>query len=259
MTRLDILEITPELISDRRQAYLSTLPAAQEYYLETLVSESCFYALSRAGHDLGYLALKHKMLTELYLIPGQTDSEAKDIFTAICEQLTIETALCKAFDKPLLTLCRQTAKVILPVAWLFRDWLPGPDAALPTEVTCRLAQPCDRELIQAHHDDFFTDSEITRLTADQGLWLYFRQTQLSACGLVQPIVAGSQARDIGMVVSPSSRGSGLGLRVVKHLAGLCMAQGLEPVCGCSGDNQASRRTLDKAGFASRYALLLARF
>lgn len=257
MSLLDIFEITPERISEKRQAYLSTLPAAQEYYLETQVSESRFYALSHAGHDLGYLALKHNTLTELYLIPGQTDSEA--LFTAICEQLLIESALCKAFDKPLLTLCRQTAKLITPVAWLYRDWLPGPDAALPTEVTCRLAQPRDRELIQAHHDDFFTDSEITRLTAEQGLWLYFRQTQLSACGLVQPIVAGSQARDIGMVVSPGSRGSGLGLKVVKHLAGLCVAQGLEPVCGCSGDNQASRRTLDKAGFASRYALLLARF
>jgi GNAT superfamily N-acetyltransferase len=107
------------------------------------------------------------------------------------------------------------------------------------------------------HDGFFDDEDEIRsyLQKNARLFIYRHGATPVACGIVKQVVECRNDYDVGMVVAPSERGKGYGAQVVNHLKHFCIAQGWNPIAGCSVDNPASKRSLEHAGFVSKHQLI----
>jgi GNAT superfamily N-acetyltransferase len=60
---------------------------------------------------------------------------------------------------------------------------------------------------------------------------------------------------VGMLVHPEHRKRGVGTYIIQYLKEYCMQNLWRPICGCAKQNVSSRKTLERAGFVSKYDLL----
>ena len=137
----------------------------------------------------------------------------------------------------------------------FREVL-DPGFAPRADIAVRAATAADIGNILAVHDGFFDDrAEIeSYLAPGARLFLFYESGTLAGCGIAKRIVPGRSDFDIGMVVAPAHRNKGLGAYIVGWLKDHCLAAGFRPVAGCHAGNTASRRALERAGFADRHRI-----
>ena len=121
----------------------------------------------------------------------------------------------------------------------------------------RLGTTANVDSVWLMHDGFFEDrDEIERYAADDRLFLYETPAdELVGCGILTRVIADYDAVDVGMVVAEAHRRRGIGAYIVAHLKHHCLTSGDRPICGCSADNQSSRRTLESAGFVTAHSLV----
>jgi predicted GNAT family acetyltransferase len=58
-----------------------------------------------------------------------------------------------------------------------------------------------------------------------------------------------------MWVNPQYRRQGIATKIISYLKNNCIDSNQRPICGCAYENFASQKTLEKAGFVSKYKLL----
>lgn len=243
-------------ITDLRTQYLDQLPEAQEFYLELLVQSGNTFLISAHDHRAGYFILGGQAnLLEFFLIPDY-QTQADSLLAHIIQAFNLQEALCKTFDHLLLACCFQFQKRVSPGGFLFREYHKVANPPMFPDVSHRLATMQDfSKLCTINVEIFETNEDIREFIEKQRIFLFEKEQELVGFGIFSRIIEGRPAHDIGMLVDKAYQRQGYGSYIIHFLADFCEENGWLPVCGCDYKNTASRRTLEKAGFVSKYRLL----
>jgi GNAT superfamily N-acetyltransferase len=246
----------PAAASDLRTEYLDLLPEPQELFVENLVAKGSVWSIRQDDHGIGYAVIHgDETLVELH-VSRHAVRHLTGAFDVLVENAGVRRILAKSFDAALLFAafsrpCRfQTAGMLYRII---------ADSAFTenARVKVRSATRDDvANLLRLGADFFDGRAEIEDYISTDGLLIYqTREGVALGAGVMKRVVAGRDDFDIGMVVHPEHRRQGQGAYIIAHLKSHCLEQGLRPICGCSVDNLASQRTLERGGFASRHRLV----
>jgi RimJ/RimL family protein N-acetyltransferase len=249
------MENVTEIPESLRTAYLTSILESQELYVEYRSQHGQKFILHEEQRRIGYAVVDEGTIVEFFLV-----DEAIPKLPLVFEFLLTETkatgALCQTFDPVMLTAASSKPARTQTHGNLFRkivdrSFTPDPN------ITVRLGTGEDIPTILTMHDDFFDNNEeITTYIRLDGLFLYHNtEGALIGCGISRQIVPSLNYYDIGMVVNPEHRGQRLGAYIIAHLKHHCLELGYRPVCGCDAENIASRRSLERAGFATVHSLV----
>lgn len=235
-----------------RSDYLDHLPEPQELYLEVRVRAGRTFALEGDGAWAGYAVAHDGALVELHCVRPERLGAALETACAAADARRI---VAKTFDAPLMAMALERAAGWSIIGRLYRDIVD--DGFQPTPgLEIRPAAPDELDAVNDVDRAFFSDPEVTaELIGKGGLLLYLRDGEILGCGLAERVIAGRPDIDIGMAVAHAHRGHGLGAYIIAHLKRVCLDRGERPICGHHAKNHASRRSLERAGFASRHRLV----
>jgi GNAT superfamily N-acetyltransferase len=237
-----------------RHECLLRRPYAQESYLESLAREAELIELECDGAKCGYALVRDSCIVEFFVYPTSPVDETA-VLESVVSLTGAEAALCQSFDSVMTDACSSLGWESKTVAHLFRSFN---NSVIDVGLEAQLATIDCLSVVKAVHDGFFDSEDEIRSYLDEEharLFLYYRDSQAVSCGIIKRVVACRNSYDIGMVVAPAYRGTGYGAAVVSHLKHFCLAQGWQPVAGCSVDNVASKRSLERAGFTSEHQLI----
>ncbi len=251
---------TLQKIENLRNQYLDELFEAQELYLELMVRNGQPYLIKLNSNPIGYFVLIDKTtLLEYYLEPAYIN-QADTVFGRILEKFQVKMAFCKSFDHTLLVCCATYQAKASAGGVLFREQVEKPAPNIAKGVDIRLASSADIPTIAAVNEEVFEQfEEIVEWVSRQLVFLFEQDKALVGFGIYTPVIKGRPECDIGMLVTESYRGQGYGTYIIRTMANYCREHGYRPICGCDIQNVASRRCLEKAGFVSRYRLLVFEF
>ena len=243
-------------IADLRTQYLDSLPEAQEYYLELLVQKGKPFLISTGSHQIGYFIIRQDAtLLEYFLLP-EYQTQADTVLEQIIHKYELKSALCKTFNHLLLSCCVQCQKQVSVGGFLFREYHPVSNPPIFPNLTHRMAaMPDFPKLCAINVEVFDENNEIREYIEKQRIFLFEKGQKLVGFGIFSCIIAGRPEHDIGMLVDKPFQRQGYGQYIIRFLTDFCIENGWQPVCGCAYENTASRRTLEKAGYISKYRLL----
>jgi RimJ/RimL family protein N-acetyltransferase len=238
-----------------RRAYMDSLSEPQELYVEQLVAMGRAYSLGLDGEEVGYGVVADESVVEFYVDDRGIDT-MPTLFRTLIANSGATGALCKTFDTRMMAAVACMPARTRTSGYLFRvirdhGFVGDPD------IRPRFGTLTDVDSVLSIHDGFFTDrSEIERYVTDGRMYLYEAASgDLLGCGILTRFVPDLGAVDVGMVVAPAHRRRGVGTHIVAHLKHRCLEVGDRPICGCSADNEASRRALENAGFTTLHSLI----
>ncbi len=250
--RVEAVASTPEGL---RRADLASLAEPQELYVEQLVAMGQAYALASGPEIQGYFVVAGETMVEFYVADAGLETLPAFFGAAIAESGATR-ALCKTFDARMVTAAASRPATTRTAGFLFRKVRDRTFVADP-QCRPRLGTAVDVDSVWSMHDGFFEDrDEVERYAADDRLFLYeTADDELVGCGILTRVIADHDAVDVGMVVAEARRRRGIGAYIVAHLKHHCLKRGDRPICGCSADNQNSRRALENAGFVTAHSLI----
>jgi GNAT superfamily N-acetyltransferase len=234
-----------------RQNRLMRLSAPQELFIETLVTNGAAHSLELAGREIGYVVTSSgDQLVELYIEDSRL-TYAWQALDALTQAFGVRSILAQSFDPLLMFLGLGSDSLGVTRGLLYRV-IADPSFESRSDIVACPARGADIAELAALSDDFFDGKqEINAYFAAEGLYLYRGANgNLIGAGVLKPVISGIDGVDIGMVVAPRYRSRGYGSYIVRHLKAHCMTKGWRPICGCSIDNVASQRALERGGFAS---------
>lgn len=254
VTELNV-EAIGQIPSKLRRAYLDSLSEPQELYIDQLVAAGHTYSLSIDGEEVGYGVVAERNVVEFYV-----DDRGLATMTALFRLLVASSestgALCKTSDTRMMAAAASEPARTRTSGYLFRSIREHGFVDYPN-IRPRVGTTIDVESVLSIHDGFFSNrSEIERYITAGQMYLYESAAgDLLGCGILTRFVPDRGAVDVGMVVAPAHRRRGIGSQIVAHLKHCCLEVGDRPICGCSADNEASRRALENAGFATAHSLI----
>lgn len=252
---IQILKTERHEIVALRRAYFNSLPCFQELYVEMLVNESACFQLVIEQREAGYFILTpSNILVEFYLFEEYVPI-CNEVFLTIAREKAIQSVYCKTFDALLLDCCLQHTTKQQVIGCLFRDCFNTPDFPL-NELSCRFATMTDYPFLLNQEDGLYeTPEELTQFVGGGNLLMYMKGNDLYGCGYLIQVHPEWGYYDIGMWVNPLFRKQGIATGIVSSLKQRCLENKWIPICGCAYDNTASRKTLEKNGFISKYKLI----
>ena len=253
-----MIELLPAVdlhgIQEQRRNYMMGLPYVQELYAEERVWESEYFIIKVDSAMAGYICVgADKTLYEFYLMKSAL-LLSQEIFKYLIDMKYITSAYCKSFDHLLLSLCFDFYKQAVCSAYMFRDDIGMKDSSRKNmDIFVRLAGKDDIGSIIEMSGDFFCGLEenISR----EEVFVFYADDVLLGAGSCKKVWDGMNFYDIGMVVAEGHRNKGIGTFIISNLKEYCYNNGRIPVCGCSYKNHASKKTLEKAGFAARHRII----
>lgn len=251
MTKISTAELSSR--ESLRRECLINRPFGQESYLESIAKTAALKEIDLGGTKCGYVLVKDECIVEFFLFPS-CEAKVREVMVAVVETTGAKTALCQSFDVPLRAACEGFSWDSKPVGFLFREF---DKSLLGSNLIAKLANQSQIPEVLSIHDGFFDDEDEICFYLQQNarLFIYRHGETPVACGIVKQVVECRNDYDVGMVVAPNERGKGYGAQVVNHLKHFCIAQGWNPIAGCSVDNPASKRSLERAGFVSKHQLI----
>ncbi len=254
--KIHISRSTISEIDNLRNKYLDSLFESQELYLELFVRKSEFYLILQDEDTAGYCAVfKKSTLTEFY-ITDEYVPQNEVIFNAVKSEFRIKKALCKSFNHLLLGCCLKNFKTIEILGYHFRDYIEKEHDFSGFDISHRPGIPDDFQTIAKINEEVFEEENEIREYLETGrVFMYYHGAIFIGFGIFSVVVPGRPEHDIGMLVHPDHRRTGYGVYIIHHLRHYCMSKGWKPTCGCAVDNIASIKTLEKAGYISKYVML----
>jgi len=247
-------------ISDLREKYFTEIKLSQELMLEWIVNESDYYTIYYNSIRVGYF-IKAEMnyLIEFYLLE-QLLSEKERIFREVLDRYQISLAFCKSFDHVMLTCCQTYCASSSIYGTMFRDYSPEVHVELENDWSVRLATEDDIPQLLNYGSGLYETPEELYFTVSNGMvQLFIMDDNLIGCGFFIRILPNKNYYDLGVWVNPEYRNRGYAGKIISYLKVHCLEYGYIPVCGCTVDNVASRKVLEKNGFISKYCMLLYKF
>jgi GNAT superfamily N-acetyltransferase len=239
-----------------RAEYLDGLPQPQELFVENLVATGTCWSIGRDDRQIGYAVIHGaETLVELHVRTAELRCLVA-AFEELAGACGVRRILAKSFDPTLMFVALLRPRQVRTTGLLYRV-IVDPGFAVDAVIGVRAATPNDLAPLLGLGADFFDGpAEIEDYTAAGGLMIYEAADGVPlGAGVMKRVVPGRDDVDIGMVVDPGRRRRGHGAYIIAHLKAHCLARGWRPICGCAVDNLASRRTLERAGFASRHGLV----
>lgn len=254
--RLLIQQARLEDLADMRAAYLNGLLEAQEALLEVQIPSAAAYSLVVRGRRAGYALIARDTLLEFWIAP-EFLPQSHLIFRKLVAEKAIVRALVKSFDH-LLMACAMDIQVETKVLGiLVRELVKRDLPQLPgVRFTQRGAVETDAPRLLAVDGNVFNHPErMAAAIRAERVRVFEQGDRLVGFGMLKPVLPGRPHVDIGLVIDKPFRLRGYAAYALRDLADYCLAQGLEPISGCSADNLASINLGLRVGFVSRYRLL----
>jgi hypothetical protein len=179
------------------------------------------------------------------------------VLARVVELSGARKALCKSFDAPMMfALFSLPGASVKRNAILFRR-VVDPGVPERSDLAVRASTRGDIPRVLEMHDGFFSgaDEVASYMSTDARLFLFSLGSRIVGSGIAKRVVKTRRDFDIGMVVAPGDRLKGIGTHIASWMKHHCQTSDLNPVCGCSAANRASRRALERAGFAAEHQLL----
>jgi len=238
-----------------RTAYLKSLPHFQELYLEMMLENSECFLLYAGQNDIGYfIKTQSNKLIEFYVFDEFVPYVGL-VFNHILSNHNIVSAICKSFDFLLLENCLIYSKKHNLLGHLFRDTIKAASFPLP-ELSKRPATEDDYDYLLNQEGELYeSPEELMHFIKGRNIILFYNENDLYGCGYLIKVNDGWEYYDIGMWVNPKFRNRGIATGIISHLKQTCLFNNWIPICGCAFENVASKRTLEKNGFISKYKLV----
>ena len=245
-----------ESISNLRELYFTEIKYPQELMLEWMVADGKYFKIIDIESEIGYfIKSEEDDLLEFYLTYSSLNNK-EDIFREILTQQKINTVWCKTFDYILMTCAHTFCKSSKITGTIFRDYTPDLPVNIDSNFEIRTAQKSDIPLLKSHKSDLYESvDELYMMVDKQYILMFEKNNELYGCGFFIKILTDKNYYDIGMWVNPAYRNKGYAAQIISYLKKQCFNNGYIPVCGCAADNTASRKTLEKNGFTSKYSII----
>lgn len=247
-----------EEIQFLREAYLDSLPEPTELYLEMLMKNAISYLIKMDGKEAGYaIAGEDRVLYEFYVVPDHIP-KADEIFSKVLKDLSIKKALCQSFDELFHKMCVANSNKEKVVGYQFREISEPEGHIVVTDLKERPANIGDLDTIRRYREEIFDDSEVEDIPfyINKGSIIIFEEEngEFAGYGMLNRTLPSRNWFDVGMYVNPDKRKGGFGTYIITRMIETARSNGWRPIAGCAEYNKASKRTLEKAGFISRYVL-----
>ncbi|WP_165021371.1 MULTISPECIES: GNAT family N-acetyltransferase [unclassified Dysgonomonas] len=253
-------KVNLDSLKEFREGYFNSIVFAQELFIEWMVAKGeCYLIIDNQEmirKVIGYYIISEDhILIEFYLVPNSLTQKEK-IFKQIIIEKSISKAYCKSFDPILLACCHTFSESNNVIGTLFRDYLLNTYIKLDSNISVRLAKEGDINFLLTFDSDLYETPEELRFTvSNKALYMFEKEKELIGCGYLIRILPDKKDYDIGMWVNPEFRKQGYATQIIAYLKEYCLLHGYRSICGCAVENIASRRTLEKNGFVSKYCLL----
>ncbi|GHV31190.1 hypothetical protein FACS1894177_05200 [Bacteroidia bacterium] len=255
---MEIVKTTFDKIKDYRVEYLNSLPEFQELFIEIMINNSDFYLLKTDNENVGY-AIKNNdsVLIEFYVVNKYVSSN-NDFFRQLLKELSIYEIYCKSFDFLLLNNCLLNSFPYRVIGVLFRDYVE-PLVRTDTEITMLKSDFSSVDFLLNQDNSikelFETEQQLKEYITTDNVFEFYRNNEFVGCGMVLRTNPDWTFCDLGVWVHPLKRGNGIGSQIILKLREFAVKHGMEPSCGCSIENIASQKTIEKSGFVSKYKLI----
>lgn len=155
-----------------------------------------------------------------------------------------------------MTCCHTFSKSSKLLGTLFRDYTHEISVQVDDSINIRLAQQRDIPHLLTYESDLYeTVEELQYTVSGNMVYMFEKNEKLIGCGYLIKILLDKHYYDIGMWVNPDFRHCGYASMIISYLKNYCLSKNYIPVCGCASDNIASRKTLERNGFLSKYCLI----
>lgn len=243
-------------IKHLRISYFYEIKLSQELFVEWMIKESECFKIYKGSHELGYFIVdKQGILLEFYLVT-EVLHKKEEIFNQIVKNYSIKKVYCKSFDSILLTCSHTFSTSNQVIGTLFRDYTKGISVDYENQFKVRLAKHSDIQFLLAYDSGLYESPEELRYTVSNNmLYMFEKENYLVGCGYLIKVLSDKNFYDIGVWTNPDFRKQGYGSMIISYLKRHCFSHNYTPVCGCDVNNIASRKTLEKNGFISKYCLI----
>lgn len=235
--------------------WIGGLASPFDSFLESYIRDSAFYLLQTGeGEQAGYYAIHdQERLTQFYMRPAYL-MHAQRVFGDVLERHAIASLFVQTSDELLLSLALDRDLTIHKQAYFFQDAGAAIEGeGLAEGATFRQAVLTDADAMRQVGGDFLDAYE--RRIENGELFAYERDGMLLGIGIVEKSGLLEGAASIGMFANEAYRRQGIGRTVITELMRWCRANGIRPLSGCWYYNEASKRTLERAGMATKTRLL----
>jgi len=224
------------------------LPSPIDSFAEDHILEATPYAIVDSDGTIGYCCVHQgRTLTQFSLDPAHSHL-GQSLFARAKSLESVQESLVPTCDEFFLSHALDACSTVKVQAYFFQHVR---DVTEEREtISYRWATPKDLALVRNSSGDFFDEGVEQQLTAGQIAIGLVEQTPV-AFGVFE---RGRILRDcvsIGMYTMPAHRGKGIAVSTLLQLIGEAHAAGLQPIAGCWVGNHASKRSLERAGMASR--------
>lgn len=155
-----------------------------------------------------------------------------------------------------MTCCHAFSKSSKLLGTLFRDYTHEISVQVDDSINIRLAQQRDIPHLLTYDSDLYeTVEELQYTVSGNMVYMFEKNEKLIGCGYLIKILLDKHYYDIVMWVNPDFRHCGYASMIISYLKNYCLSKNYIPVCGCASDNIASRKTLERNGFLSKYCLI----
>ncbi len=249
----------PGLLDELRQHYYASLTGPVEPWLEEQTHRASYFAIRHGAEMVGYACIDCKDRLLQFYLDDAFAPQAQSLFLKLIDERFMRRAYVSTRDPFVLSLCMDCQTGTACQAYLFVDraMVDCPIREIE-EPVFRPAVPADLAAVTAVCDDFFMPTEAN---IDRGkLFLLYGGGALLSVGLIEtadcypPTTA-----SIGMFTNADFRQRGAGAHMIMRLKERCYATGYTPIAGCWYYNEASKRTLERAGMVTKDRMLDIRF
>ncbi len=242
-----------------REDFLDTLCEPLELYSEVICRDSTPFFILEDDRRIGYVLLGEDGILHEFFIENGSLPLAETVFSRIIDELDVKKAVCQSWDHLFMSMCLLHFREKKVIGYNFRDRIEPPEPVPEFDLKDRIATLDDVDLLTRHRDGIFEDNEVKDIPywVGKGGCTIYEDSDGSfiGYGMLNRTIEGRDWFDMGMYVKPDLRKQGYGTWIIDRLADLCVMNGWRPTLGCARDNVASKRTIEKAGFVSRYVMV----
>ena len=255
---MEIVKTSFDKIKKYRTEYLNSLPEFQECFLEIMIEKSNFYLLQTDSVNIGYVITNNDGVLIEFYVANKYVSVSNDFFRQILKELSITEIYCKSFDFLLLNNCLLNSFPYKVIGVLFRDFV---EPLVETDTGIRMKKSDFSAVNFLLNQDisikelFETEQQLTEFISNENVFEFYSNGDFVGCGMVLRTNPDWTFCDLGVWVTPPKRGKGIGAQIILKLREFAIKNEMKPSCGCSIENIASQKTIEKSGFVSKHKLI----
>ena len=235
-------------------AYLASLSAPIDSFLEDHLLESEFYRIVLEGAEVGSFAIHNNALLTQFHVAKEARRHGQELFGDILEQYKLKAAFVPTCDEFFLSHALDKHTALKKQAFFFIDGGEQADLASKSpELAYRVAAPADIPALSAIKDSIIDNPEES--IRKREAYVGYLNDKLVAVGLIVPSQLWRNQASIGMLTDEAHRQQGIGTQTIRYLKQVCRDTGMTPLAGCGYGNINSRMTLQAAGMVTATRLL----